>query len=230
MQFSPGESAASCYLEGLAQDSPQFSRQAVNSGKLSRLLELLEEILEEPSEKALVFTQYLPTLDLVSELVGTTFPSVSVARLHGGLNRTERDEVIRKFSEDPACGVLVLTLGVGSVGLTLTAASHVVHFDRCWNPAKEAQATDRAHRIGQHRTVVVHRLISTDTFEERLNIVLAQKRKLSAAVVPSSDDGARALAELPNAELRKLFCLSSSTGSGTELKASAGLQHSARSV
>merc|ERR1712014_237986 len=112
-----------------------------------------------------------------------------------------------KFNEDPACAVLVLTLHVGSVGLTLTAATHVVHFDRCWNPAKEAQATDRAHRIGQRCPVVVHRLITLGTFEERLAAVLDRKRALASSAVLSTSGGnaGRALAECSDADLRMLF-------------------------
>ena len=91
-----------------------------------------------------------------------------------------------------------------------------MHFDRSWNPAKEAQATDRAHRIGQRRTVVVHHLITSDTFEERFNIVLAQKRQLSAVVVPTSANDARALAELPDVELRKVFCLGTNIRESTQ--------------
>merc|ERR1719188_2758872 len=114
---------------------------------------------------------------------------------------------MKRFQEDPSAAVMILTLQSGGVGLTLTAASHVVHFDRCWNPAKEAQATDRAHRIGQQHIVTVHRLISLGTFEERLHKVLARKAALASEVIPQDKDMARALTDYSLDELRDLFAL-----------------------
>jgi len=184
---------------------------AADSGKAARLMELLDEILAPPREKVLIFTQYLPTMELIAHLVESTFPTVRPVRFHGGLSREARDQAKAAFTEDPACAVMILTLQAGGVGLTLTAASHVIHFDRCWNPAKEAQATDRAHRIGQQRTVVVHRFLSENTFEERLSMVSAQKAELAEAIVPTaggganSADGVRLLAQYSCDELRKLF-------------------------
>jgi len=193
-----------------ATGSTSFDRSAVefadcpaNSGKAARFFELLEEILAPPQEKVLVFTQYLGTLDWIARLVEAQFPGVRVARFHGSMNIQERDAAVRTFSNEPACAVMVVMLQAGGVGLTLTAATHVVHFDRCWNPAKEAQATDRAHRIGQRHTVVVHRFVSSDTFEERLARVVEHKLKLASDAVPVS--GMRIMAEYTDAEIRSLF-------------------------
>jgi len=187
----------------------EFGPLAANSGKTERLLELLEEILDPPREKVLIFTQYLSTLQLLDSFIGHRFHDISVVRFHGSLDRDERDAAVRSFTDDPKCAVMILMLQCGGLGLTLTAATHVVHFDRCWNPAKEAQATDRAHRIGQKHTVVVHRLIVAETLEERLAHVLATKRRLANAAVPVPVDGQRVVGEMSDRELRELFRLGS---------------------
>merc|ERR1712151_27638 len=124
--------------------------------------------MELPIDKVVVFTQYLRTLELLQSMIQNAHLGIEVLTLYGALPRMQRDAVVNRFQETPGAAVLVCTLGTGGVGLNLTAATHVVHFDRCWNPAKEAQATDRAHRIGQHRPVIVHRLITKGTFEERI--------------------------------------------------------------
>merc|ERR1719401_884326 len=95
------------------------------------------------------------------------------------MKRDEREDVVQRFQNDPQVSVMLLSIQAGGVGITLTAATHVIHFDRCYNPAKEAQATDRAHRIGQTKTVFVHRLQSRHTFEERLAEIMTQKQGLS---------------------------------------------------
>eukprot|EP00405_Crypthecodinium_cohnii_P035175 CAMPEP_0206526150 /NCGR_PEP_ID=MMETSP0325_2-20121206/545_1 /ASSEMBLY_ACC=CAM_ASM_000347 /TAXON_ID=2866 /ORGANISM="Crypthecodinium cohnii, Strain Seligo" /LENGTH=176 /DNA_ID=CAMNT_0054021241 /DNA_START=102 /DNA_END=632 /DNA_ORIENTATION=- len=120
----------------------------------------------------------------------------------------ERDKSIRDFSTEPKCSVMILTLGSGGVGLTLTAASHVIHFDRCWNPAKEAQATDRAHRMGQKKTVVVHRFQTVGTFEQRLDAVVARKKHLADATMGrAAGNGARVVVDCSRDELLELFKL-----------------------
>merc|ERR1712224_981112 len=140
-------------------------------------------------------------------------PEIGVLVLTGDVRRQQRDEIVRRFQEDATSSVLICTLGVGGVGLNLTAASHVVHFDRCWNPAKEAQATDRAHRIGQKSTVMVHRLLAQGTFEERLHRELARKAALASEVIP--EDMSRLITDYPLDELRHLFTLQSERD-GTE--------------
>eukprot|EP00928_Gymnodinium_smaydae_P020590 TRINITY_DN17958_c0_g1_i1.p2 TRINITY_DN17958_c0_g1~~TRINITY_DN17958_c0_g1_i1.p2 ORF type:complete len:258 (+),score=71.52 TRINITY_DN17958_c0_g1_i1:95-775(+) len=202
----PASVTASRWPESLDRGANDFGAAAANSGKLMRFLEILEEILET-GEKALVFTQYLGTLDLLASSVRAAHPGAEVLTMRGDLSREERQVVVRRFQEEPACSVLVCTLGTGGVGLNLTAASHVIHFDRCWNPAKEAQATDRAHRIGQRRAVVVHRLLSRGTLEERIDEVLRRKATLASEVVPRGGV-ASTLSEYPVEELRTLLALS----------------------
>lgn len=200
---------------GIDPALPEFGPQAINSGKMSRLMELLEEILAQPQEKVLIFTQYLGTLHLIAALIEAAFPKVRAVRFHGKLTKEERDEAVRSFSEDVASRTMVLSIGAGGVGITLTAAAHVVHFDRCWNPAKEAQATDRAHRIGQQRTVVVHRLVTEDTLEVRLATVVARKQRLADATLQTAAiEGTKVVAQCSDSELRELFRLSSGPPAG----------------
>ncbi len=177
---------------------------AGRSGKLERLTEMLEEALAA-GDKALVFTQFREMGErLVTHLVSTL--GVEVLFLHGGTAKGARDELVRRFQEEPhAARVFVLSLKAGGTGLNLTAASHVFHYDRWWNPAVEDQATDRAYRIGQRRVVQVHKLLSAGTVEEKIATLLEQKRKLAARVVGS---GERWLTELSQGELHELFSLS----------------------
>eukprot|EP00933_Yihiella_yeosuensis_P037638 TRINITY_DN31634_c0_g1_i1.p1 TRINITY_DN31634_c0_g1~~TRINITY_DN31634_c0_g1_i1.p1 ORF type:complete len:339 (-),score=64.24 TRINITY_DN31634_c0_g1_i1:93-1109(-) len=167
----------------------QVDTSAEHSGKTHRLVELLAEIFDGQSrEKVLIFTQYRRSLDFLAELVEKTFPGNKAVRFHGGLSAKERDAAVSSFTTEPSCSAMVLTLQSGGVGLTLTAATHVIHFDRCWNPAKEAQATDRAHRIGQRSTVVVHRLTTVGTLEERLAYVLEAKKDLAGAILSEATE------------------------------------------
>eukprot|EP00913_Durusdinium_trenchii_P017020 g16005.t1 len=151
----------------------QTSHEAFKSGKM---------ILQ----KVLIFTQYLGTQQLLAEILANHFPNLRPLLIRGDQSFDERQKAIADFSNDPSCRVMILTLKAGGVGINLTAATHVVHFDRCWNPAKEAQATDRAHRIGQHQTVLVHRFTTVGTFEERLGFIMAEKRALADAVIAGS--------------------------------------------
>jgi len=185
----------------LSDSGPLASR----SGKLSRVTEMLEEALSA-GDKALVFTQYRE----MGERLTAHFRSALGARvqfLHGGTSKTARDEMVRAFQEDAhGPNVFVLSLKAGGTGLNLTAASHVFHYDRWWNPAVEDQATDRAYRIGQKRTVQVHKLVCSGTVEERVAALLEQKRKLAQIV----GSGEQWLTELPTSELRELFSLAQS--------------------
>lgn len=185
------------------------------SGKMTKLLELLQSIWEDSQEKVLIFTQYRDTQQLLAELLGKHFPDLRPLLFHGGLNSDQRQKAVDAFSGDASCRVLILTLKAGGIGLNLTAASHVVHFDRCWNPAKEAQATDRAHRIGQHRTVLVHRFTTMGSFEERLAQIVAGKKFLADSTMSrnsSSGDIAQAISGLSDSQLRQLFNLTQSNG------------------
>lgn len=174
------------------------------SGKLERISEMLEEAVAE-GDKALVFTQYREMGDrLVTHLEDRL--GVEVLFLHGGTPRKARDEQVRRFQEEPhGPRVFVLSVKAGGTGLNLTAANHVFHFDRWWNPAVEDQATDRAYRIGQKRTVHVHKLVCVGTVEEKVDRMLAQKRDLASKVVST---GEQWITELGNDDLRDLFALS----------------------
>jgi superfamily II DNA or RNA helicase len=173
------------------------------SGKLQRLVEMLEEAVAE-GDRALVFTQYR---EMGDRLVATLERELGreVVFLHGGVERARRDRLVKRFQED-ADGprVFVVSLKAGGTGLNLTAASHVFHFDRWWNPAVEDQATDRAWRIGQTRVVQVHKLVTAGTVEEKIEAMLAAKRDLARRVVSG---GERWITELGDRELRELFSL-----------------------
>ncbi|WP_437282270.1 DEAD/DEAH box helicase [Sorangium sp. So ce375] len=185
---------------------------AGRSGKLARLTEMLEEALSA-GDRALVFTQFREMGDrLVRHLASSL--DTEVLFLHGGTPRPARDAMVRRFQDDPrGPRVFVLSLKAGGAGLNLTAASHVFHFDRWWNPAVEDQATDRAHRIGQRRAVQVHKLVCAGTVEEKVDRMLEQKRDLAAQVV---GQGEAWITELDDAALRELFALSRDavTGAG----------------
>jgi SNF2 family DNA or RNA helicase len=129
---------------------------------------------------------------------------VEVAWLHGGLSRKRRDEMVARFQEPDGPPVFVVSLKAGGTGLNLTAASHVIHYDRWWNPAVEDQATDRAYRIGQRRNVLVHKLVSAGTIEERIDEMIAAKRGLAQRVVGTGEGW---ITELSTDDLRDLISL-----------------------
>ncbi len=173
------------------------------SGKLRRTEELLEEIVGA-GEKTLCFTQYTAWGERLAPYLASRL-GVSSLWLHGGLPRPKRDEMIEAFSNSEEPAVLVLSLKAGGTGLNLVAASHVIHFDRWWNPAVEDQATDRAYRIGQDQTVHVHKLVSAGSIEERIDAMISSKRDLADRVVGT---GEAWLTELDTAELADVIALS----------------------
>jgi hypothetical protein len=178
---------------------------AGRSGKLARLTEMLEEALAA-GDKALVFTQFREMGERLQQHLATL--GAEVLLLHGGTAKARRDEMVRRFQEEPrGPRIFVLSVKAGGTGLNLTAANHVFHYDRWWNPAVEDQATDRAYRIGQKRSVQVHKLMCAGTVEERIAALLEQKRDLAARVVGA---GEQWITELGASELRELFSLSSS--------------------
>jgi SNF2 family DNA or RNA helicase len=179
-------------------------RIAGRSGKLARLEEILDEVLAA-GEKALLFTQYAEFGAMLRGHLSARFGR-EVAWLHGGVPARQRDRMVARFSSgDPAAPALfVLSLKAGGTGLNLTAANHVVHVDRWWNPAVENQATDRAFRIGQHRDVQVRTLVCAGTVEEKIAAMINQKRGLADTVVGT---GEQWLADLSTAQLRQLFTL-----------------------
>ncbi|MGQ0617103.1 MAG: DEAD/DEAH box helicase [Acidimicrobiia bacterium] len=169
---------------------------AGRSGKLSRLEEIIESVFAA-GERALVFTHFAEWGKRLADhlTIGTGVP---VACYHGGLARGARDKLVAEFQQGVGPGALVLSLKAGGTGLNLTAASHVVLFDRWWNPAVEDQARDRAWRIGQTRTVVSHRLVCPGTVDERVEEVVAGKRHVADLVLPKSSS----LADLDAEQLR----------------------------
>ena len=175
------------------------------SGKLARATEILAEVIES-GERALVFTQYREMGELLARHLGAALRLPKVPFLHGGVERKARDAMVAAFQTDNAAPPLLLvSLKAGGTGLNLTRATHVLHYDRWWNPAVEDQATDRAYRIGQTRTVNVHKLVTAGTLEDRIAALLEQKRSLADAVVGAGETW---LAGLDDAELRALVTLS----------------------
>ncbi|MDQ0778977.1 superfamily II DNA or RNA helicase [Streptomyces aurantiacus] len=178
----------------LKEDRPKI---AGRSGKLELLDELLDTILSEGA-CVLVFTQYVRMARLIERHLSAR--GVNSQFLHGGTPVPEREAMVQRF-QDGAVPVFLLSLKAAGTGLNLTRAEHVVHYDRWWNPAVEAQATDRAYRIGQTRPVQVHRLIAEGTIEDRIADMLLRKKELADAVLGS---GESALTELTDAQLADL--------------------------
>jgi len=171
-------------------------QKAERSSKLEVLLETLEEALTE-GHKALIFSQWTSLLDLVEPQLRSR--GVRFVRLDG--STSDRAAVVKEFQENSGVGVMLLSLKAGGVGLNLTAADHVFLMDPWWNPAAEDQAADRAHRIGQDRPVLVHRLVAKDSVEERILALQEKKRALSAVAT----DGAEAAAGITRNDLLELL-------------------------
>ncbi|MBC7234468.1 MAG: DEAD/DEAH box helicase [Chloroflexi bacterium] len=173
------------------------------SGKLNRLREMLEEILEV-GDRALVFTQFAQMGQILQRYLQNVFEQ-EVLFLHGGTPQKQRDAMLARFQEDPrAPAIFVLSLKAGGTGLNLMRANHVFHFDRWWNPAVENQATDRAYRIGQMRDVQVHKFICLGTLEERIDLLIESKRALADNIVGQGESW---LTELSTEDLRDLITL-----------------------
>ncbi len=172
------------------------------SGKVSRLEEILEEVLAL-GDRALVFTQFAEMGHLLRTLLESRFGN-EVPFLHGATPRAARDALVARFQAGDGPPVLLLSLKAGGTGLNLTAANHVIHFDRWWNPAVEDQATDRAFRIGQRRDVQVRKLVCAGTLEERIDEMIEDKKKLAESVLGA---GEAWLTELSTAQLRQVVAL-----------------------
>ena len=194
-----------------AQYLKQGDQDPLASGKVERLFDLLDEI-EAARDKVLVFTQFREMGELLQRWLAARRGREPLF-LHGGVPRTRRDQMVQRFQNEPADRVFLLSLKAGGTGLNLTAASHVVHFDLWWNPAVEAQATDRAYRIGQQRNVQVHRFITRGTFEERIDELIRSKRELAAMAV---GQGETWIGQLPERELKRLFELAPSSERGAQ--------------
>jgi len=173
-----------------------------HSGKAARTVALLEQILAA-GDKALIFTQYKQMGQLLQQLIREEL-QLEPLFFHGGLSRQGRDRLVDSFQQEADCPIMIVSLKAGGTGLNLTAATNVIHYDLWWNPAVEDQATDRTYRIGQTKTVMVHRLISQGTFEEKINDMMSRKRELAQLTV---SQGEHSLSELSNAELKDLFNL-----------------------
>ena len=173
------------------------------SGKLSRLTEMLEEILEM-GERALVFSQFAEMGDILKRHLQETFGR-EVLFLYGGVPKRRRDQMVERFqAENGGPSVFVLSLKAGGTGLNLTRANHVFHFDRWWNPAVENQATDRAFRIGQMKNVEVHKFVCAGTLEEKIDEMIERKKEVAEQVVGTGEGW---LTELSNEELKEMFVL-----------------------
>lgn len=173
-----------------------------DSGKFARLSEIAETIASR-QEKLLVFTQFKEIIEPIEQALGLTFGRPGLA-LHGGTAVGKRKELVSKFQDDARIPFFVLSLKAGGTGLNLTAASHVIHFDRWWNPAVESQATDRAFRIGQKRNVLVHKFVCRGTIEERIDKLIESKRELAQGLLGGGEIN---LTEMNDRELLALVRL-----------------------
>ena len=178
---------------------------ADRSGKFRRLAEIAEEIASR-QEKVLVFTQFREIADPLAEFLATLFGRPGLV-LHGGTSVKKRKEFVDQFQQEDGPPFFVLSLKAGGTGLNLTAASHVVHFDRWWNPAIENQATDRAFRIGQKRNVLVHKFICRGTVEERIDEMITRKSQVAGEAIGGEDSGETLLTEMDNATLLRFVKL-----------------------
>lgn len=174
-----------------------------DSGKAAALLELLDECREN-ERKALIFTQFAEMGERLKVWLEGAGCGTDIPYINGSLSVSERQKMIDRFQSDPDCRVMILTLKAGGVGLNLTAANVVIHYDLWWNPAAENQATDRAFRIGQTKDVLVYRFISAGTFEERVDKLLEAKRKLANLTVSS---GEKWIGDMSDEELEDIFKL-----------------------
>ena len=174
-----------------------------DSGKWARLREI-GEVVAARQEKMLVFTQFREVTAPLAGFLGSVFQRPGLV-LHGETEVKKRKDLVRRFQEDETIGFFVLSLKAGGSGLNLTAASHVVHFDRWWNPAVENQATDRAFRIGQTKNVLVHKFVCQGTVEDNIDQLIESKRRLSEDLLEG--DGGVLLTELKDEELLKLVAL-----------------------
>jgi non-specific serine/threonine protein kinase len=179
------------------------SALAGRSGKLERLEEVLDEVMQV-GDRALVFTQFAEMGRLLQARLQERFAR-EIPFLHGGTGKAERDALVARFQGAEGPPVLLLSLKAGGTGLNLTAANHVIHFDRWWNPAVEDQATDRAFRIGQRRDVQVRKLVCAGTLEERIDQVIEEKKALAGSVLGT---GEAWLTEMSTDELRRVVALS----------------------
>ncbi|WP_424357105.1 DEAD/DEAH box helicase [Methanocella sp. MCL-LM] len=174
----------------------------IRSGKLKRLTELLDEALAE-GDSVLIFTQFVEMGEMLKAYLQSTFDEEALF-LHGGVPQKARDKMVLRFGEKEGPRIFIISLKAGGVGLNLTRASHVFHFDRWWNPAVENQATDRAYRIGQNKNVLVHKFVCTGTLEEKIDELIESKKALSANILGTGEDW---ITEMTTDQLRDMVKL-----------------------
>ena len=174
-----------------------------DSGKLARLRDIAE-VVAARQEKMLVFTQFREVTGPLAGFLGSVFGRPGLV-LHGETEVKKRKDLVRRFQEDEGVGFFVLSLKAGGSGLNLTAASHVAHFDRWWNPAVENQATDRAFRIGQTKNVLVHKFVCRGTVEEKIDTLIESKQGVSDELL--SGGGELNLTEMKDQDLLRLVAL-----------------------
>lgn len=173
------------------------------SGKLSRLYEMLEEVLAK-GEQTLIFTQFTEMGEILKKYLQEMF-AIEILFLHGGVEKKKRDLMVERFqNKEKKLPILLLSLKAGGIGLNLTSANNVFHFDRWWNPAVEDQATDRAFRIGQKKNVLVYKFICQGTVEEKIDEMIEKKKKIAQGVIGTGENW---ITELSTAQIKELFAL-----------------------
>jgi non-specific serine/threonine protein kinase len=175
-----------------------------DSGKFIQLRELCE-IISEKQEKVLVFTQYAEIIPHLHDFMATIFDQPGLV-LYGGTPVSKRQALVESFQSETGPPFFILSLKAGGTGLNLTGASHVIHFDRWWNPAVENQATDRAYRIGQKKNVLVHKFVCQGTLEEKIDNMIRIKKHLASSVLGGAG-GEYALTEMSNKQLLNMISL-----------------------
>ncbi len=173
------------------------------SGKMEKCVSLVQNIVDN-DEKTLIFTQYKEMGDILCQVLSDEC-NVTPSFFHGSLNIAQRERLIEDFQTNPETKVMILSLKAGGTGLNLTSATNVIHYDLWWNPAVEDQATDRTYRIGQDKNVMVHRLITLGTFEEKIDEMLQSKKDLANMAVY---EGEKIITELTDKEIYEIFTLS----------------------
>ncbi len=183
------------------QDGSDFTPE--RSHKLTRLSEMVQEAIDE-GESMLIFTQFNELGQALEKYLRSTC-HYNTYYLSGSTARNKREQMIAQFQDsETEPSVFILSLKAGGVGITLTKANHVFHFDRWWNPAVEDQATDRAFRIGQKKNVFVHKFVAMGTLEERIDEMIEDKKKLAGSIVGADESW---LTELDNNAFKKLIAL-----------------------
>jgi len=193
-------------LKQICNHPSQWLKDGINnledSGKLQLLVDTMSSVIEA-GDKALIFTQFRGMGDIIAETLELQM-GIKPLWLHGGVSMKNRKQMVEEFQNQSHQKVMILSLKAGGTGLNLTAANHVIHYDLWWNPAVEAQATDRAFRIGQNKNVFVHRFITQHTFEEKINDLINSKKALADLTVTSGENW---IGELSGKELEEVFKL-----------------------